>query len=632
MSAARGTDQDPLDLLCVGIGPFGLGLACLAHPLEGLRTAFLDQREGFDWHPGLMFDDATLQVPFLADLVTMADPTSSFSFLNWLKRTGRLYTYYVRESFYPLRRDYNAYCRWAAARLPELHWGQRVVEVRRPSGQGPWEVLSQDAAGRRRSWSARHLVVGAGTVARLPEALEGTGALHAGEYLLHREELMGRDHVTVVGSGQSAAEIAVDLLEADGPAVDWITRSPRFYPMEYTELTLELTSPEYLDHFRSLPPDRRDALNAAQPQLHRGISAATIARIYEALSIRRDLDRAPVRLLAATELIGAQPHAGRTLLRWRGVENGHERETVTDAVVAGSGYVPADLPWLDPVREQLTWDEQGRLTPDREHRASADGTVHVLNHTEHTHALTAPDLGMGPLRAAIILDHVTGERPYPIERAPMFQSFGRLPQSSWGPRPGTLAEPFATTTADGRRFTIRPVELPRDLGTLHDWLTQPRAAAWELVGASREAVAREYRDLMDSGEAAAWLVAEQSARDGAETEVLRGLLETYDPARSPVAGVFPVRDGDAGLHLLMAPADPPVPGTSRAVMGAALELLFSDPAVQRVLVEPDERNAAIRALNRAAGFREIGPVQLPGKTACLSVRERVPAEDPKETA
>ena len=120
-TAETGSADEPLDLLCVGLGPFGLGLACLADPLPDVRAAFLDRRPGFDWHPGLLFEDATLQVPFLADLVTMADPTSEHSFLNWLKETGQLYSFYVRESFYPLRRDYNAYCRWAASRVPGLH-------------------------------------------------------------------------------------------------------------------------------------------------------------------------------------------------------------------------------------------------------------------------------------------------------------------------------------------------------------------------------------------------------------------------------------------------------------------------------------------------------------------------------
>lgn len=422
-----GTPESPLDLLCVGIGPFGLCLACLADPLEDVRAAFLDRRPEFDWHPGLLFEDATLQVPFLADLVTMADPTSSYSFLNWLKTTGRLYSFYVRESFYPLRRDYNAYCRWAAARLPGLHWGHDVVSVRRPEGSGAWQVTSAGPQGET-TWWTRHLVVGAGTAAVLPEVLSGAGAaaVHASQYLHERDRLVARDHVTVLGSGQSAAEVVLDLLEApQAPAVDWITRSPRFYPMEYTELTLELTSPEYLDHFRCLPEDRRDELNRSQPQLHRGISAETISRIYETLIVRRAAgDRAPVRLLAATELTDAQPHDGRTLLSWRSTESGQRRETLTDAVIAGTGYLPAPLPWLEPVLSQLSLDAAGRLTPDRWHRASTDGSLHVLNHTEHTHALTAPDLGMGPMRAAIVLDHVTGRRPYPVERRTMFQSFG----------------------------------------------------------------------------------------------------------------------------------------------------------------------------------------------------------------
>ena len=68
----------------------------------------------FRWHPGMMLEGATIQVPFLADLVTMADPTSPYSFLTYLKATGRLYPFYIRESFYPLRAEYDAYCRWVA--------------------------------------------------------------------------------------------------------------------------------------------------------------------------------------------------------------------------------------------------------------------------------------------------------------------------------------------------------------------------------------------------------------------------------------------------------------------------------------------------------------------------------------
>ena len=87
------------DILGVGIGPFGLGLAALSEPLDDVDAIFLDQRPEFRWHPGMMIEGSTIQVPFLADLVTMADPTSPYSFLNFLKERRRLYPFYIRESF-----------------------------------------------------------------------------------------------------------------------------------------------------------------------------------------------------------------------------------------------------------------------------------------------------------------------------------------------------------------------------------------------------------------------------------------------------------------------------------------------------------------------------------------------------
>jgi siderophore synthetase component len=65
-----------------------------------------------------------------------------------------------------------------------------------------------------------------------------------------------------------------------------------------------------------------------------------------------------------------------------------------------------------------------------------------------------------------------------------------------------------------------------------------------------------------------------------------------------------------------------VHGFTRAVFGAVLDHCFADPAVRRVVVEPDARNERIRALNRAFGFRELRTITLPTKEAMLSVRDR----------
>ncbi|MCM0619707.1 GNAT family N-acetyltransferase [Nocardioides bruguierae] len=165
--------------------------------------------------------------------------------------------------------------------------------------------------------------------------------------------------------------------------------------------------------------------------------------------------------------------------------------------------------------------------------------------------------------------------------------------------------------------TLEP--LPDDPGTtalLHAWVTHPRSRFWQMQDATAADVAQEYRDIAASAHHDAWL----GRVDGRPTF----LAETYDPSRSPLADVgADLREGDLGMHLLVAPpVGPPRAGLTRAVMAAVLEHCFADPRVARVVVEPDVGNDAIARLNAEAGFVEVGTVRLPDKTARLSFLER----------
>src|SRR5699024_4884519 len=118
----------------------------------------------------------------------------------------------------------------------------------------------------------------------------------------------------VEGSGQSAAEVYHDLLSASGdrgPRVDWVTRSPRFFPMEYTKLTLEMTSPEYIDHFHALPRDSRDRMLREQRSLYKGINADLINQIHDLLYRRSARGLEGGLLIAATSLEGARRDGAR---------------------------------------------------------------------------------------------------------------------------------------------------------------------------------------------------------------------------------------------------------------------------------------------------------------------------------
>ncbi|MFI0780365.1 lysine N(6)-hydroxylase/L-ornithine N(5)-oxygenase family protein [Streptomyces sp. NPDC021212] len=420
------------DFIAVGLGPYNLGLACLTEPIDELDGLFLESKTDFDWHPGMLLDGVTLQTPFMADLVTLADPTSRYSFLNYLKESGRLYSFYIREIFYPLRAEYNKYCRWAAGKLSSVRFGHEVTSVRYDDADGLYTVRSRRPTGETTEHRARHLVLGTGTPPFIPEPCRGLGGdlLHNGRYLEHKEALQAKESITIVGSGQSAAEIYQDLLADIGShryRLNWVTRSPRFFPLEYTKLTLEMTSPEYVDYFHALPEDTRYRLESEQKGLFKGIDADLINSIYDLLYQRSVDGPVPTRLLTNTALTDASydESTGTYTLGLRHEEQQRDFSLTTQGLVLATGYryqVPA---FLEPIRDRIRWDDHGRFDVARNYSIDSTGrSIFLQNGATQAHSLTSPDLGMGPYRNSWIIRELLGREHYPVEKSIAFQEFG----------------------------------------------------------------------------------------------------------------------------------------------------------------------------------------------------------------
>lgn len=153
-------------------------------------------------------------------------------------------------------------------------------------------------------------------------------------------------------------------------------------------------------------------------------------------------------------------------------------------------------------------------------------------------------------------------------------------------------------------FAFRPVDPAADAPVLHSWICQEYARFWGMVGCALEDVVEEYSKIAASGHHQAFL----GTDDGAPAF----LMERYRPGSSPLADVYDVQPGDIGMHLLVSPpGGNPQPGYTTAVMRAVMLELFEDPAIRRVVVEPDARNHKIHSLNEKVGFRQHGLVTLP---------------------
>jgi len=165
-------------------------------------------------------------------------------------------------------------------------------------------------------------------------------------------------------------------------------------------------------------------------------------------------------------------------------------------------------------------------------------------------------------------------------------------------------------------FTLRPVEPRSDAGLIYTWMNDPHIAAfWELDG-PRERTEAHLFEQAQLDHTAAYL----GLLDGAPMSYWEVYRADLDPL---LAGRYPARPHDAGLHLLIGPAGLRGRGIgSTLIRELAERALDADPRAPRVIAEPDVRNtASVRAFARA-GFEHSRVVRLSTKRAALMIRPR----------
>ncbi|MFC7439650.1 lysine N(6)-hydroxylase/L-ornithine N(5)-oxygenase family protein [Laceyella putida] len=439
------TDPSLLDLVGVGIGPFNLGLAAMLTKVPGIKALFFEQKPQFDWHPGLLLEGTTLQVPFFADLVTMADPTSPYTFLNYLKKHNRLYHFYFLERFHIPRREYNHYCQWVAGQLAHCRFGQRVTHVEwvKEDKQDYFRIeVTEVNSDTTVEYRAKHLVLGVGSTPHLHpnfKDLPSDDVFHSAKFLHRRDRCRKADSITVIGSGQSAAEVFYSLLQEQnevGYRLDWFTRSSGFFPMEYSKLGLEHFSPDYTEYFHSLPQEKRDSRIQKQDLLYKGISARTIADIYDLLYERTTCgQQIPVRLLSQTEVqqLERRDQEGKQTYRLTCLHKEQEKRFAheSEVVIFATGYQHNIPGCISGLKSLIRWDAENRYFVKRDYRLAlneqTDCAIYVQNGELHTHGIGAPDLGLGAYRNSVIINALSNQNIYPVSNRNVFQQFGVSP-------------------------------------------------------------------------------------------------------------------------------------------------------------------------------------------------------------
>lgn len=340
------------DLIGIGFGPSNVALAIALdekrHGGKPLDALFIERQPSFAWHPHMLLDQANMQISFLKDLATLRNPTSRFTFVNYLYEKGRLTDFINLKSFFPSRHEFNDYLAWAASQFQEhCRYGEEVFEVQpeRQGGEVPLlRVRSRTADGRVQERLARNLVVGIGGVPNVPECFRGLRddgrVFHSSSYLRDMARHPQARRVAVVGAGQSAAEIFMDLQGRPGaPQVDLVMRARAMRPSDDSPFVNEVFNADFTDYMFSQASEVRAALLDEFSQTNYAVvDLDLIQQIYKLFYDQKVARGTRLRMLRQHEVRSAR--AAQDGVHLTLLDRDVQRESTVryDAVVLATGY------------------------------------------------------------------------------------------------------------------------------------------------------------------------------------------------------------------------------------------------------------------------------------------------------
>ncbi|PRX26157.1 mycobactin lysine-N-oxygenase [Paraburkholderia sp. BL18I3N2] len=405
--------MDMLDVIGIGIGPFNLSLAALIQP-TGLRALFFEKRIKFSWHPGLMLPQSQLQVSPLKDCVTLVNPTSPYSFLNYLAVHRRLYSFVNKGGNSTSRREFTHYYQWVAQCLDTLRFGEEVIDIR-PCNKGYCVTTTA------RTYHARAVVVGVGVEPKVPACARqvvGETVYHVDDYL-NRKPFSEDEHVLVVGGGQSGAEVVEHMLTESGPdKITWATSRANLFAMDDNAFVNEAYMPSYSQRFHTLPIQRRWAIVESEKLTSDGISASLCNRLYEALyerSVHGTLADC-FRLLPSVTMDEITRRSGRWHIGLTSLVTSQRNGISADRIILATGFQPRHLPFVQKLLDGASREDGlPTLDPDYAVRfdASMPGPVYLQNQSRVQHGLQSVNLSLVAYRNSRIINSLLGLAFYP---------------------------------------------------------------------------------------------------------------------------------------------------------------------------------------------------------------------------
>lgn len=404
------------DLIGLGAGPFHLSLAALSQKVSNLSHLFLEKKSSFSWHPELMFEDAEMQTSCLKDLVTAIDPTSPYSFLNYLVQNGLYYSFMNTGRLVITRKEFEVYCLWAAKELAHaIEFSQEVESIDFDSHF----IIKTN----KDTFHAQHISIATGHSPRYPKFVKkdqlSESYFHAKARGLHNLDFTDKK-VAIVGGGQTGLEIFSHALAGkwgQARSVRLISKRSNLSPLDESNFTNEYFTPQYVSAFFDINNQKKAQIVQEQRFASDGNTPSHLRDLYKTLYLNTLHARGPsFDILPMRECLDVEKVQGGYLLT---LNNSfiNEKETIqADIVILATGLEQVIPTFFQPILSLVKRDEQDRFKVTKNFSLEWDGPannkIYALNFSRHGHGIAEPQTSLMPWRSAMIINDLTGQDFY----------------------------------------------------------------------------------------------------------------------------------------------------------------------------------------------------------------------------
>ncbi|HET8662504.1 MAG TPA: SidA/IucD/PvdA family monooxygenase [Micromonosporaceae bacterium] len=416
------------DAVGIGFGPANLALAiALEEEPAGVDIHFIEAQPDPVWQGGMLLDRSDIQNHPCRDLVTLRNPRSRYTFINYLFEQDRLVEHLNLPMEFPLRKEYAGYIRWATghfAHLVDLGVAAGRVALAGPPDRPVYEVHTSDG----RCLTARALVLGCGRTPLVPapfDAVRSPRVVHLTRYLDTVRQLpRPPGSVAVVGGSQSAVELVLDLSRRfpDARVVNYL-RAPGPRLKDTSPFSEEAFFPSFTDYYFNASRAGKNTLDALlRPTNYSTTDGDVLKELYISIYEQR-LDGHQRVFVAGNRVVdSATAHEHGVELAVRELHTGVVTHDLVDLVVLATGF--RDLgpgphqepypPLLHEVVDRFRFDDDGYLVVNADYSlAPHDARTPPLflnGLCESTHGLgDAGSFSLLSVRAATI-HHSLGKR------------------------------------------------------------------------------------------------------------------------------------------------------------------------------------------------------------------------------